>query len=510
MDIYNNYSNEYKNRTAVYLRKSRNDSPDETTEETLSRHLNQLTEFAVKNNITIIRIYKEVVSGDGLFTRPKMIELLNDIEQGLYTAVLCVDIDRLGRSSTKDSGIIIETLQDNNCRIITLDKTYDLKDDTDEMTVELKTFFARQELRSIRKRLQRGEIETIKSGGHTGEPPYGYRRLWLDKTPTLEPTEEAANVRMIYNWYINDGYGSQSISQKLNAMGIAAPDGGKFSRSSVQMILSNPIYCGRIVWNRKRRIKKRNPTDKFREVPNPPEMWIDVQGLHEAIVTEEEWNEAQRIRSEHSHPPAFTGVIKNPYSGLVYCANCGAAIQRQYSNKKCGERLLCPTPNCTSSIKMDLFDERIESIIKETLANLKLREKEQTPNEKVDNTQNQIKAVQRRLQALSQQRNRLHDFLEQGIYDVNTFMERQNILTKKREDAEQELNQLNKTLSENSSKTDYIKAIPIMENILNTWNDLEPAEKNKVLKQIITKIIYKRENRTFIVTEFTAEVKWRF
>ena len=176
---------DYKSRTAIYLRKSRNDEQSESIDETLARHLDILTDFAVKNGITVIKIYKEVVSGDGLFTRPQMIAMLNDIENGCYTAVMCIDIDRLGRSSTKDSGIILETLRENGCRIITPDKVYDLDNDIDEMTVEMKSFFARQELKSITKRLKRGEIETIKAGGHTGEPPYGYRRIWIGKMPFM-------------------------------------------------------------------------------------------------------------------------------------------------------------------------------------------------------------------------------------------------------------------------------------------------------------------------------------
>lgn len=498
---------DYKNKVAIYLRKSRSDEPSESVDETLSRHLGILTDYAVKNGITVTNIYKEVVSGDGLFTRPEMIRLLNDVENGSYTAVLCIDIDRLGRSSTKDSGIILETLRDNGCRIITPDKVYDLENDIDEMTVEMKSFFARAELRSITKRLKRGELETLKAGGHTGEPPYGYRRIWLGKTPSLEPTEEAETVRMIYDLYTNDRIGSYIIADKLNALGIPAPDGGKFSRSSVRMILSNPIYTGRIVWNRKKRIKKRRPEDKYKEIDNPPELWIEAQGLHEAIISTEQWNEAQHIRKTRSHPPAYKGIVKNPYSGLVYCANCGTAIQRQY-NVRAGERLLCPTTGCNGSVKLDLFSERIKLKLQEALEGLKLREQ----NEKKESPthERQIKALEKQLTKIASQRSRLHDLLEQGVYDVQTFMERQASLTERTAALEAELNALQRKDKENSAKLTPAEAIPQIEYLLTNWSQLDPRDKNIILKKLISRITYRRTSRKFIETHFSTEIDWNF
>ena len=63
----------YKDRAAVYLRKSRSDNPAETVEATLARHKKILHEFAVSAGITITGEYEEVVSGEGLFTRPDML-----------------------------------------------------------------------------------------------------------------------------------------------------------------------------------------------------------------------------------------------------------------------------------------------------------------------------------------------------------------------------------------------------------------------------------------------------
>lgn len=127
------------------------DPESESIDETLERHSDTLLKLAAKLELNIVEIYKEVVSGDGLFTRPEMCRLLQDVEQDKYSAVCCMEIDRLGRSSQKDGGIILETFQEHNVHIITPNKTYDLNNEIDEQSVEMQSFIARQELKSIKR-----------------------------------------------------------------------------------------------------------------------------------------------------------------------------------------------------------------------------------------------------------------------------------------------------------------------------------------------------------------------
>ena len=502
-------ANEYKTRTAVYLRKSRSDDESETVDQTLSRHLNILNEYAVKNNITVTGIYKEVVSGDGLFTRPEMIRMLNDIENGSYSAVMCIDIDRLGRSSSKDSGIILETLKDNECKIITPDKVYNLDDDVDEMTVEMKTFFARQELKSIRKRLVRGEIETLKAGGHTGEPPYAYKRKWLGKMPSLEIIpDEAETVKLIYNMYVDEGIGSYLIADKLNELNIPAPDGGAWSRTSVRMILSNPIYTGKIVWNRLKRIKKKRPEDKYKEVANPPHLWIEAQGLHEAIISQEQWDKAQEIRKSRSHPPTNHNGLQNPYSGIAFCKKCGAPLQRQKCNENFTPRLLCTTKGCCPSIKLEVFDERIKKETELILDKIKLAP-DRPINKRGSNVKQQLKTASTQLKTVDVQREKLHDLLEQGVYNVETFMKRQNALNDRQKALESKIEKLNSELIELEGRTDISFIIPDIELLIEDWTTMNVQDKNRLLKKIISRIEYSRESRK-LNADFTTDISWRF
>ena len=81
-------------KTALYLRKSREDLT-ENKEETLARHEKMLTDYCAKNNLSIVAIYKEVVSGENIANRPEMQKLLNDVASNKYDAVACVELERL-------------------------------------------------------------------------------------------------------------------------------------------------------------------------------------------------------------------------------------------------------------------------------------------------------------------------------------------------------------------------------------------------------------------------------
>ena len=99
-----------------YLRKSKLDRDFEnlTVEETLNRHRAILADFVKSKKLNVGVILEEVVSGEELSARPQMLKLLELVNTGEYDGVICMDIDRLSRGSSIDSGYIMQVLQLNN------------------------------------------------------------------------------------------------------------------------------------------------------------------------------------------------------------------------------------------------------------------------------------------------------------------------------------------------------------------------------------------------------------
>ncbi len=499
---------DYRSRAALYLRKSRMDSDAESIDETLARHEDTLMKLAEKLSLNIVRVYKEVVSGDGLFTRPEMLRLLSDIENDSLSAVCCMDIDRLGRSSQKDGGIILETFQEHGVRIITPSKTYDLSDELDEQSVEMQSFIARQELKSIKRRLRRGLYKTLESGGHVAEPPYGYRRVYIEKKPTLEIQEdEAAVVRSVFDMYVNQGLGSQTIADRLNAAGIKPRKSDRFSRTTIQFYLKNPVYTGKIVWNRTRRIKKKSFTDKNKYAPNPESEWIISEGLHPAIISRELFEKARRIRETRSHPPAPRDTIRNPFAGLIFCQNCGAPMQRQYS-KNGGSRLICVNKGCNRGIKTEYIEARVFEALRHILSQSKFHGfKSRAEGERSEILSHLISTMQKELTRLNIQKNSLHDLLETGVYDASAFRERSKIIASRIASCE---NEIAKTQSELSAVASPSDTPPFTtERLIDSYISLSAAEKNSLLKTLIESITYLRTPRHKKNT-FDLTINWKY
>ena len=270
-----------------------------------------------------------MVSGESLYARPEMLRLLQDVEDGRYDAVLVMDLDRLSRGRMKDQGIILDAFRDSGTLIITPEHTYNLSDDLDDEMAEFKTFMSRREYKIINKRLRRGLKQTIQDGCYVANAPYGYRKVTVDRKPTLEIYEpEAKFVRMMYDLYLQ-GYGCVSIARHVNALGAKPHRSAEFTRNSVAHILRNPTFAGKIVWDQKTHIRKGakgNP--KHVTIYNPREKWTIVDGIHPAIIDQETYDKVQAIMAGRYIPSKRDGTVRSPLAGLVRAPTAGGHMQR--------------------------------------------------------------------------------------------------------------------------------------------------------------------------------------
>lgn len=250
-------------KIAMYLRKSRADEEAEKfgEGETLVKHKKILMKVAKEKGLNIIKIYEEIVSGESLVHRPEMLELLKEVEQGLYDGVLCMDMDRLGRGDMEEQGLILKTFKNSNTKIITPRKIYDLRDEFDEEYSEFEAFMARKELKIINRRLQRGRIRSVEDGNYIGTlPPYGYVIAYTERYRTLKPhLEQAPIVKMIFDFYTNHNMGGGKIANKLNQLGYKTYTGIDWSSYSVLNIIKNEVYTGKVQWKKKKYKKSDKP-----------------------------------------------------------------------------------------------------------------------------------------------------------------------------------------------------------------------------------------------------------
>ncbi len=489
----------------MYLRKSRADLEAEQRGEgeTLKRHEKILLDLAKKMNISISKIYKEIVSGETIAARPVMQQLLSDIEKGMWKGVLVVEVERLARGDTIDQGIVAQAFKYTNTKIITPMKIYDPSNEFDEEYFEFGLFMSRREYKTINRRLQQGRIQSVKEGKYLGTvAPYGYKRKKLEnqKGYTLEIIpEEAKIVELIYNWYTGPNrIGISIISNKLNKMKIPARKGGDWTTSTIRGILSNPVYIGKIKWNSRPEKKKIVDGEIVVERPRTnKEDWIIVNGLHEPIIDNETFNLAQKYLSKNPALPVPTRhKVMNPLAGLIVCGVCGRKMKRRPYNNGYPSTLMCDGPTCNNiSSPLYIVEEKLLNTLKTWLENYKFELKqleEQGNNIEIDLINQSISKIDADLITLNKQLNSLHDFLEQGVYSIDMFLERSKILNEK-------INTLKSHKLELQTKLDNITSlnntkkdiIPKIEKVFEVyWKINSPKEKNDLLKEVIDKVIY--------------------
>lgn len=476
---------------AVYLRKSRKEEGMET-DEVLRRHRQGLDECAQRHGLDIVDYYPEVVSGESLYARPQMLRLLEDVEAGRFDAVLCMDLDRLSRGRMKDQGIILDAFKDSGTLIVTPEKVYDLADEIDDELAEFKTFMSRREYKIINRRLRRGLQRTIQDGGYVANAPFGYRKVTIDRRPTLEIYEpEAKFVHIMYDMYAN-GYGCTSIASQVNAMGARPHRSAAFSRNSIAKILRNPTYIGKIVWDQKTHIKKNTKgNQKHITIYNPPEKWTITDGLHPPIIEKEVYDKVQEIMAGRYRPAFHDGTIKSPLAGLVKCANCGGNMQRM--TFKSQPYLICQRKGCCAAAKFELVEARILGHLQDTLSQIELEQ----PDHRQDLSplEEAVTTISKELAAANRQKARLHELLEMGEYDLPTYRERMAVVKEKLSDQERRLGDAQLRLEQARTYEPTIQSANIRA-VLDAYHSSDAAHRNALLHSVIETIIYRKEKKT--------------
>ena len=472
----------------IYLRKSRADEEIEKTlgmGETLAKHRKTLLEYAKNHKLNIVKIREELVSGESIIQRPEMLELLKEVAQGAYSAVLCMDIQRLGRGDMEEQGIILKTFKNSNTKILTPDKAYDLNNEFDEEYSEFEAFMSRKEYKMITRRMQRGVIRSVDDGNYMSPyPPFGYIIHSEKHSRTLSPCPQQCEiVKKIFHWYANENTGSSVIAERLNQLGIKTIRGNRWTHNAVIGVIKNPVYIGKITW------KKRTKSRKLRSRKD----WMVVAGKHQGIIDDGLFYRAQEILLQHHKPPAksITGLT-NPLAGIVICGVCGSKMRfRTYLKSEA--QLICTEKCGNKSSKFKYVEERILTSLKESLAKYELETSMSLDNAICTEVyQKNIERLNRELSGLQKQRLKLHDLLEREVYDTDTFLERSLNLDDRIRELKASISiNLEMIDTERIRSSNKGRIFDKPAEIIDVYRNIEDiSSKNLLLKSILDKVVY--------------------
>ncbi len=484
----------------AYLRKSRKDMEAEShgEGETLARHEKRLRDYSDSIGIKISKFYKEVVSGETISARPVMQQLLTDVENGMWSGVLVVEVERLARGNTLDQGIVSNAFQYSNTKIITPLKTYDPNNDYDEEYFEFGLFMSRREYKKINQRLHDGILASVKEGKHVGtSAPYGYDKYKLSKQKgySLKINEyEAKMIKLIYNLYCN-GNGLEFICNKVNQLGFKPRRSNKFTKSTICHILTNPVYIGKIKYTDRATTKKVINGNIVR-VKNENKNVIYVDGLHEPIININIWNKVQNIRNSNLiNRTKVDYALKNPMASILKCGLCGKSLSRITFSKRNDVRICCRKCKENIGSNIDFVEEKLLHSLKLLLEDYKIKLTNNDNSDiemllKINN--DSLLNCETELKKLEKQLNKTYDLLEQDVYTKEVFSERSNLIKQQIDVISNNIEKLKyeeKKIIDNQNTKEIL--IPKIENVIDSYYETNNIEqKNRLLKSVLEKVEY--------------------
>lgn len=288
----------------------------------LEAQTERLREYADYRELEIAGEYCDAgKSGKSIKGRPEFMRMLDDIagQKEEVSFVLVFKLSRFGRNAA-DVLKSMRLLTDYGVDLVSVEDGIDSSTQGGRLTLAILSAVAEIERENIAVQFMAGRMQKLNDGGWPGGPiPYGYCNT--DKKLTVEP-KEAKVVKMIYDLYEQDGMAISSTVNYLNEHGyrkIVRGDERPFTFDTVKTILDNPVYCGRILYNRRSNDKSERREKK--EV-------ITVVGAHEPIVTETQWEAVQKKRKQEkgSRKKVEDSERISLLSGLVKCPKCGAGM----------------------------------------------------------------------------------------------------------------------------------------------------------------------------------------
>ena len=334
----------------------------------------------------------------------------------------------------------------------------------------------------------KGMSEKALRGGFQASPPLGYKILHKNETPVIVP-EEAAIIKKIFSLYVESNYSIMEITRHLNSLCLKTRTGKPFEKRSVDYILQNPVYCGKLRWNR-----TENSTNRIKDSSE----WIISQGNHEPIISEETYNKAmERYHSEYKKRNVKPNTCyKHWLSGIVKCSRCGRSLVSS-TRKVAGRDLYyfqcygyskgkCTVSHSVSGLKLN-------KLIKDALIDI-IEQPDNLNYEKilVKKESKDTNLLLEQLNKIDNKLARIKDAYINGIDSLEEYKNNKNVLQKEKNRIQ---SLIEKEQSLSFDKEDFMDQL---ENVYHALfeEDLDYMQKSSILQSICDKIVFDRLNES--------------
>jgi len=344
-------------RIAIYARVSTEDQAK--TGYSLATQIDAC-EKNVPAGSTIEKFVDEGFSGEFL-DRPAMTLLREGISNKLFDMVICYDPDRLARNLAHQL-IITDEIEKSGATLEFVSVTFE-KSPEGMLFYSIRGAVAAYEKEKIKERVNRGKKAKLASGKLV-ERHYTYGYDWDKENSNYVINEDQAKVvRLIFDFLLNNGYGTRKIALELNSRGIQSPQGSYWQPTAISRVLNRKAYCGI-----HEGLKYKYTLDGINHVTKDKNFDDIIEVKTPAIISEDMWNKAQRKIKQNTYLSSRNTKHFYLFQGVLYCGFCYRKMTSNFKRDKkyyyCQSMSLFNVESCGNRlIQSEILDDYIWNTI---------------------------------------------------------------------------------------------------------------------------------------------------
>lgn len=459
---------------AAYIRVSTEDQ----VEYSPASQLEKIREYAKRNGYILPEEFvfaDEGISGRNTAKRPEFNRMIGIAKQKPkpFDAILLWKFSRFARN--REDSIVYKSMLRKQCGIDVISISENVGDDKMSVLIEA-MIEAMDEYYSINlgEEVKRGMNEKVSRGEAVTIPSFGYDIK--DGVYIPDPVTAPA-LKRIFEDFAN-GKGMRTIAVELNDNGFRTRRGNLFQNRTVQYILNNPVYIGKIRWT---------PTGKTdRDFHNPDTVIID--GTHEPLIDKELWNTVQQKLDKAPKTKYMrSDAPKQPFmlQGLVRCNSCGATLcQSVNGSVQCYSYAhgTCRVSHSVSLKKLNVM------FIQSLQTSVELNEFKIDVDYKRSLNQSNNETILAQIERENTKLRRAREAYESEIYTLDEYKDSKRII-------EEKIRSLKSKLTDAPTNDPDAEIKALRRKILSVLPAIHsPAlsenEKNSIIKSFISKVVF--------------------
>ena len=305
-------------RYCLYARKS--SESDERQAMSIDSQIEEMLKIAKQENLNIVEIKQESKSAKAKGARACFNQMLKEIGENKYSAILTWAPDRLSRNAG-DLGDIVDLMDAGKLQKIRTHGQTFINTPNEKFLLMILCSQAKLENDNRGKNVKRGLRAKCQRGKRPGSPPLGYK-LYRDpenlsaESKIIIDLERAPFIKKMFDYLTINGLSGRQINDYLTDEGFRTRNGKKVTLSMTYRIFKNTFYYGEF------------------EYPTGSDNWYE--GTHEPLINKEQWDAAQKAIK--SFEKSKWGSKSFYFSRLFKCGSCESGVCGETHINRHGKR----------------------------------------------------------------------------------------------------------------------------------------------------------------------------